>query len=793
MIKREELFERAIQDVAEGVLISNAHGLTLFVNRRFVELTGYSLQDMHGKTCSILQGEDTDPVTITALRDALHAGVTFRGEVLNYRKNGTTFWNALTVSPIRNELNAVTHFISLQRDITSRRQNEEALRIAAFAFEVGEGIVVTDLQRCIVKVNHAFERHTGYAQAELLGRPISLLKSGKHDAVFYRGMWESIRQKGCWEGEVWNKRKNGEGYPEWLHIDTVRNVGGEPTHYIGHFTDLTERKSREEALRYRAYHDMLTGLPNRAKLLEKMPEAMAHARRDDKLLAVCMMDLDDFKPINDIHGHAAGDEVLRELAHRLQAVMRTTDTVARLGGDEFVLLLEGIERMEDLESGCRRVQEALVAPITLQNGIQVSVGTSLGAVLFPFDDVDAEILLRHADIALYEQKNNKARRNSFWKLYQAMPVQTLQDCANIMTEGQLLVVYQPVLDLRNQIIVGIEALARWRSSDGLVHMPSEFLPMMQVDDLTALSRMVLAQSLVDLQWLDTLGHDLWVSFNVDPRSLTHGCLQCLREIIVHTGIAPHRVTMEILESGDFLNQADTQLILQGIKNLGLRIALDDVGSAYASLLRMRELQVDEIKLDQGFVRTLDKHPDDIHFIRMIMELAGNLKVDLVIEGVENEAILDALSVIRAPQLQGYEIAPPMPIEDLEHFLSTWVADTRSHPFSLLGVYALHVAKYEALKKAAQQAPDLMDYATLADAHRCSAHHALHRMGYDDEHVLCQLHLGAHLAFAGACACGAMVDLDMTDAWQSADDAQTAFVNEVLKIDGEREQLAIDKK
>ncbi len=508
----------------------------------------------------------------------------------------------------------------------------------------------------------------------------------------------------------------------------------------------------EAAIHQMAFYDDLTGLPNRRLLENQLEQDMARAKRHGKLLAVCMLDLDGFKPVNDSYGHDAGDEVLAALGQRLRAVLRKSDFVARLGGDEFVLLVEDISDLDDLTQVLDKTQTAVTTPIPLSNGAAVRLQASIGVCLQPFGEGETgDQLLRRADQALYESKAHKADRDRSWVFFgeeaarerQRAPAQRLLD------EGALEVWYQPILANHSRKVVGMEALARLRDHDGRILYPGEFLPQLATEDLTDLSRLVLTQALADLAILDSRGWSLWVSFNVTPESFCGQCVPCLWGIIAASGINPSRITLEILEGSDFLERDTALSVLHEIKDLGIRLALDDIGSAYASLLRLKELPVDEIKLDQGFIRTLEARPQDLHFVRTIQDLAMELKVDLVVEGVETADILDAMMTTGTPYLQGYAISRPIPFARLQEFLFEYSCPDHDLPKSLFGFYAGTLSSHSAIKKMLMINPSEMNPETLGNAMYCRGHGVLHRLGYGDDSHLLQLHDNYHRALADA--------------------------------------------
>jgi len=477
--------------------------------------------------------------------------------------------------------------------------------------------------------------------------------------------------------------------------------------------DLRERIEEERKVQsWMARHDALTGLPNRVALLDRIAEAMQRALRGDRLLAICMLDLDDFKPINDRHGHAAGDALLRALAQRLQGVLRRTDFIARIGGDEFALLLEGLQRLDDLEQLLERIACALQTPTLLPGGIEAHTGGSLGVSIYPFDDGDAEQLLRHADHAMYRAKVGKHHRSHFWELYQGTEESREEAApyATLLHSGALVPYFQPMIALVSGEVVGFEALARLQQGS-LLLTPAHFLGQLSRADQRELARQMLTKALELTVEGERRGKHLEVSVNIGPDLLLDTSFtDLLRRVLSQSGSAPSQLTLEILEIGEFLNLALARDRIDEIRRLGVRIALDDVGSAYASLLRLREIAVDEVKLDQSFVREIITRPEDLNFVLNVGGLAQAIGARYVVEGVENLSILDALGVLGIPYAQGYSIARPMPAGEvwiwLEHYQPRPQPDL---PQTLLGAYAAHLqfdAVHRLAPKVTQKLPDL---------------------------------------------------------------------------------------
>lgn len=443
--------------------------------------------------------------------------------------------------------------------------------------------------------------------------------------------------------------------------------------------------------------DDLTGLGSRRAVEVELERAILHADQVERLLAVCLIDLDAFRPINDTYGSETGDQVLREIAHRLQASVRSSDFVARLGGDEFVLLLRDLANLDDLEEILARIATEIGRPLYLPFLPVLQIEASFGIVLYPLTNTEnPDVLLRWADQALYVAKSRKEDRLRPWAVYgERIPVQFHPYQRLLRTKG-LIVRYQPITDNRTGAPVGVEALARLLDTEGNEIAPGQFLPLFDETDFALMLDLVLDQVIRDLPYLQTAAGPLWVSINLHPSSMAPAILTKIQGRLAAPHLDPSRFVFEILEESDFLNTKAARTFLLELRAAGVRIALDDVGSAYSSLLRMKTLPIDKIKLDQGFVRSLARHPGDLHFVLALHELALALRMELVLEGVETPEIQDALSVLQSGYLQGYAIARPLLLSDLRVWLSHSRNTSDTPPASLLGLYAHHVLHHQAV-------------------------------------------------------------------------------------------------
>ena len=466
--------------------------------------------------------------------------------------------------------------------------------------------------------------------------------------------------------------------------------------------DMLQSRREEELLR-EARVDSLTGLPNRFAFLERVDEALARADRGGSHCAVGIIDLDDFKMVNDRFGHPVGDAVLIAVAERLRAGLRTCDYVARLGGDEFALLLDYVNSERDLEKPLHRLERHLAAPIILESGESFDAQGSLGVTIYPLDPSDRDGLLRHADYAMYQAKAEKSDRNSFWRSYDGtfrkVRVEAQKKWSALLAEGALRLHYQPILDARSGNVIVVEALARLAEGAEL-HPPAAFLPNLGPNDLRLLSESVLTNVLRDMKAWDEAGHHIDVAVNVDPVLLMmEEFVPFLKDLIERTHTDPQRVTVEILEVHTFDSLELARRRLADLKELGVRLSLDDIGSAYSSLLRLKRLPIDEIKLDRAFISDLFLEPSNLAYVMALQSLAANLNLTLVAEGVENYDIVDAMLVLGVDRIQGFGISQPIPAPELLSWLQSghrfWV-DQR--PQTLLGAYAAHRIGHERIRR-----------------------------------------------------------------------------------------------
>ena len=561
-------------------------------------------------------------------------------------------------------------------DISERKRTESELRLAATAFESQEGMMITNAHGVIERVNKAFTQITGYSAAEAIGQTARLLHSGRHDEAFYAAMWDSLQRTGTWQGEVWNRRKCGEIYAEWLTITAVQDDNLTVTRYVGTMLDISQRKAREEEIALLAFYDPLTNLPNRRLLKDRLTQAMAISARSQREGALIFIDLDHFKDVNDTRGHDKGDQLLQQVAQRLSACVREGDTVARLGGDEFVVMLAAdlSSTTDEAATQARTAAEKILAALNLpylMGGDFVHCSASIGVALFNDHHDTVDDLLKRADQAMYQAKASGRNTLRFFDtaVQQSMTLRAAleTDLRLAVRREELVLHYQPVVDAQGRLL-GAEALVRWvHPRRGLVG-PDEFIPIAEDRGLIqAIGHWVLETACAQLvTWAqDSTMASLVLSINVSARELREPkFVDRVLESIACSGANRSRLKIELTESVMLDNVDDSIAKMQRLKDHGVGLALDDFGTGYASLAYLKRLPLDQLKIDRAFVKDLLTDPHDAAIAHTIADLGRNLGITVVAEGVESEAQRDLLIACGCQLFQGYLFGRPGPAEAL---------------------------------------------------------------------------------------------------------------------------------
>ncbi len=585
-------------------------------------------------------------------------------------------WLYFTAAPIRDRQGRIVAAMESIQDITERKQTEQALRLAASVFEhAHEGIMITDATATIIEVNRTFEEITGYSREEVVGRNPRFLQSGHHDPAFYTTMWQTLAERGYWHGEIWNRRKNGEVFPESASISAVHNANGVTTSYVGLFADISILKESQQQLERMAYYDPLTGLPNRALLADRLRLALAKAQREQRVLAVCYLDLDGFKPINDRWGHAAGDELLIEVAQRFQQSVRGDDTVARLGGDEFVMLLGNLSSIEEGEQVLERILKVVATPFPPR---AMTVSASIGATFFPHDYADPETLIRHADQAMYLAKQGGRNGYHLFDPEQDRRAQRHRELLERIRQGwaagEFCLYYQPKVNMRHGRVVGTEALIRWRHPDQGLLTPVAFMAVIESSEFAGtLGDWVLETAIQQMAAWSAVGLTLPVSVNLSARHLQQPDFAARLQALLasYPGVRSEWLELEILETTALDDLDRVSRIFAECRQLGVRLALDDFGTGYCSLTYLKHLPAQTLKIDQSFISNMLADPGDLAIVRGIISLAAAFRLDVIAEGVESVEHGVRLLELGCDHAQGYAIARPMPAQAMPDWIAGW--------------------------------------------------------------------------------------------------------------------------
>jgi len=668
-----EMLQLVINTIPLFVFWKDREGRFLGCNERFAIAGGLgSAEDIVGKTdydlswreqADLYRGDDFE---VMASELAKYSYAEPQSTL-----DGSKIWLETSKVPLRNAQSQVVGVLGVYQDITERRQAREKERQAAKVFEsTQEGIMITDLNGKILTVNPAFTEITGYAEADVVGKSPRILKSGRHEPAFYAAMWTSLESTGCWQGEVWNRRKSGDIYPEWLTVSSVTDDSGTVVNYVAVFSDISLLKVSQEQLERLAHHDPLTGLPNRLMFRDRLEHAMQRADRARTQLALLFLDLDRFKRVNDSLGHTVGDDLLRSVAERLSKVLRRDDTLARLGGDEFTVLIEGLSEGDHAAHIAEKLVDALIEPFLVQ-GHELVVGASIGISIYPRDARSTETLLRNADAAMYRAKD--AGRNTFCFYSEEMTTTALErvllegQLRRAIEQGELLLHYQPQVDLSSGQVIGVEALVRWRHPEHGVLSPDRFIPIAEDSGLIVpLGDWVLRSACAQGKaWLDS-GIDFGrVCVNIAGLQLRRGRLRdSVQRILAETGLPPERLELEITESFIMGQPKQNVDLLISLREFGVALAIDDFGTGYSSLAHLKQIPIDKLKIDQSFIRDLPDDDNDSAIARAVIALGHSLQFKVIAEGVENTAQQEFLQSAGCDQAQGFLYRRPVPAEAL---------------------------------------------------------------------------------------------------------------------------------
>ena len=671
-----QMYQFAMENAPEAVFFMRRDGSFSYVNAQACVSLNYSRDELLA-----LRLWDIDPTFPRDVWDKMWAQDRQHGtevanvEVLHRRKDGRFF--PVEVWAKHLWLGDQEIHVAFVRDITERKQAEEELRqLAAVVKSTAEAVMITNAANRIIAVNRAFTEITGYSEQEALGQDPRMLKSEKYDRDFYQAMWAAIGSVGLWQGEVWDRRKNGELFPAWSTISVVRDMDNKVINYVSVFSDISSIKRSEEQLNFLAHHDPLTRLPNRLLFNDRLDQALRRAEREAHQVAVLFLDLDRFKNINDSLGHPVGDVLLQEAAQRLIQLVRREDTVARLGGDEFIILIEEIKEAQDVAHLAKKIIEAFARPFMVKER-ELHLTVSVGISLYPHDGTDGATLVRNADAAMYRAKEDG--RNAYQFYTAALTTAALERLIlenalrHALDKNELILHYQPQYQLHSGRLIGAEALLRWRHPEFGIISPTRFVPLAEESGLIeSIGEWVLRIACAQMQrWLED-GIELQrIAVNLSSMQCQRGdIVATVRRVLAATGLHARHLELEITEGLVMQKTGWTLGVLDRLKELGVTISIDDFGTGYSSLSYLKRLPVDKLKIDKSFVSDIPYNPNDEAIARAIVAMGQSLKLAVIAEGVETQAQHDFLKSLGCDEVQGYLYGRPVVAAEFIRYVSS---------------------------------------------------------------------------------------------------------------------------
>lgn len=678
-----EMYLNAVfNNAGDPIFVKDEACRLLMVNDAFCNIFGLPKEEIIGKTLAekVLPSEQEHFLAVD--RQVLKDGK----EILCEETLTPTGEHTRTILTRKNRFidSKGNYFlVGVIHDITERKLSEEKLKLAASVFSHSrEEIAITDAKATIIDVNDAFTRMTGYSRNEAIGQNPRFLQSGNQSPEFYAEMWKALLEDGFWSGEVWNRRKNGEVYAAIKTISAVCDENGVTTHYVALGSDITPMKEHQAQLEHIAHYDTLTHLPNRTLLADRLSQAMLQCRRHKRSLAVVFIDLDGFKSVNDAYGHSVGDELLIELSIRMKEALREGDSLARIGGDEFVAVLADLAKVEDCEPVLDRLLLASSQPVTVGD-IILDVSASIGVTLYPQDNVDADMLMRHADQAMYVAKELGKNRYHFFNTIEDDAVKAQRECLEAIRSAldnhQFVLHYQPKVNMKTGTVSGVEALIRWQHPTRGLLNPIEFLPIIENNAMSIeVGEWVLDTALTQISQWQKVGLDVPITTSINIAALQlqqPNFTQKLTTLLTaHPDVKPSSIELEVLETSALDDVNNVSKIMKDCIALGINFALDDFGTGYSSLTYLRRLPAKLIKIDQSFVRDMLDDSDDLAIVEGVIALAKSFKRNVIAEGVETIEHGTALLQLGCELAQGYGIAKPMPGNDVPAWISHWKPD-----------------------------------------------------------------------------------------------------------------------
>jgi len=655
-----------------------------WVNPAVENLSGYTVKDCYAMDDYPLQMIHSDDRDFMAKKLKLAANGASENDI-SFRiiqKDGRLAWMAGSWQTIKNDRGEALGYRSSFRDISQRKEDEEKSQVSARVFkQAHEGIMITDAAGTIVDVNPNFTEITGYSYEDALGNNPRMLHASEKSAQFSSAMKNAFAEQGKWRGEVWNRKKNGDLFAENLIISALKDEANITTHYVCSFSDITEIKQQRKQLELMAHYDVLTNLPNRKLFADRFAQMIAHSQRTKTQLAICFLDLDEFKPVNDTYGHDVGDQLLIEVAMRIKASLRAGDIASRQGGDEFALLLGGITSIAQCEQILSRIHHALAQNYVI-SGHTLEISASIGVTIYPLDESDPGELLRHADQAMYQAKSLGKNQFHVFNAEQNYELKEknhrLDEIQQALTNNELVLYYQPKVNMRTGKVFGVEALLRWRHPEKGLILPINFLPLIDGTELEVqIGHWVINQGLKQLDKFHKQGVKLEVSVNISSHHLLSPSFitEFDASLAHYPAFQANYLQLEILESSALSDLKQIGTIIKTCQNnYGVSIALDDFGTGYSSLVHLRNLSANVVKIDKSFVLNMLSDPNDYAITSGVIGLVNAFNRKVIAEGVETTRHGLMLLKMGCELAQGYGIARPMAAEDISAWINNYKAN-----------------------------------------------------------------------------------------------------------------------
>jgi diguanylate cyclase (GGDEF)-like protein/PAS domain S-box-containing protein len=697
------LLKKSIETISSGITIADANGTIVYTNPAEAKMHGYLVSELLGKNVNVFttrrRGCPPGKKKMLGWKEWVR-------EAMDVRKDGTTFPVRLKSRPVRYTKDKLAYIITISEDVTELKKIEEALLrahegleqrvrertreleselrerkvaegrvrlLAKFIENTNEAVVITGVSGKILDVNDAFVKSTGYTKEEVTGKKAPIFASSRRNGGFSRNIWEPLLRDGNWQGEIWGKKKNGELYPQWLSVSSVRNDDGEIAWYVAISTDISQIKETEGRLERLAHYDPLTNLPNRGLLKDRLRQSISQAQRHSRMTAVIFLDLDRFKEVNDTLGHGVGDQLLHAVAQRLKTHIREGDTIARLGGDEFAVILQDVESADRAARVAQHFLTCLSDPFML-DGHEIFVTASVGITMCPFDALDTETLLKNADTAMYSAKSNG--RNNFQFFTSEMNLKILEKIdlesklRHALDNRELILHFQPQVEVSTGKIIGLETLVRWTHPELGIVAPSKFIPVAEDTGLIIpIGEWILEEACKFNRGLENGGNRLNIAVNLSARQFHKQELSDTIELILRrSGFDPKHLELEITESIIMQDVDATIITLNKLKDLGIRLSVDDFGTGYSSLNYLKRFPIDALKIDRSFVTDITTSRDGSSVVSAIIALAHSLNLEVIAEGVETEEQLEFLREKGCDLVQGFYFSKPLPYKEIKRLL-----------------------------------------------------------------------------------------------------------------------------